>query len=215
MARHQTPASEPEAGTLRALCCECGQVRKVSDRYYGRAREADRFYGEGGYLHPGEAPTETTYYRCVMPLKCAHCGRETRHAYLRDFQAYRDQSEERQQAEHRKRAEAERLEREGTPEQQQMYRASLAMLEQAGVRYDERRIGPDADLTIERGGGHSVVFLIVRDDLPMARKLEVIRKAWAKMIPACDPRWIRPDHWNPSRGSKGLEWQGYEWMPHH
>ncbi|MFI7120746.1 DUF6315 family protein [Amycolatopsis sp. NPDC049868] len=56
-----------------ALCCECGETRKVSD-----------------WSGWGEAPVEevdgrrSAFGRCYVWRKCAVCGSDTQHAYLRD-----------------------------------------------------------------------------------------------------------------------------------
>lgn len=67
--RPKQGATRPQQGFLRALCCECGQLRYLSTRAGGKGGEA----GEAG--NP----------RCVMQLKCRHCARKTTHAYVRDF----------------------------------------------------------------------------------------------------------------------------------
>ncbi len=81
------PATEPEYGMLRALCCECGTVRKVSSRYNGKV--TDRSF-EGWPTDEDPMPE-----RCTQVLKCMTCGRQTKHAILRDFDHYATSAEKR------------------------------------------------------------------------------------------------------------------------
>ncbi|PRX97411.1 DUF6315 family protein [Allonocardiopsis opalescens] len=53
--------------TLTALCCQCGNTRAVST-----------------HRHVGEAQSAYGFARCVVWRKCAVCGEQTTHAYLRD-----------------------------------------------------------------------------------------------------------------------------------
>lgn len=63
----------------RALCCTCGTLRLVSNKYRPRGRVNE------------DGPPE----RMTMPLKCATCGTTTKHAFLRDCaeEKYRDTAE--------------------------------------------------------------------------------------------------------------------------
>ena len=61
--------TQPVPGTFRAICDECGQVRRTTSR---------AGYGKTGNL-PGQNP------RCMVPLNCSHCGTRTMHAYILDF----------------------------------------------------------------------------------------------------------------------------------
>lgn len=69
-----------------ALCCECGQLRRVSDHY---ARIDDNWRRDGR--------EEADFWRMTMTLKCSHCARCTRHALLR-LGKFRDSLEEREKA---------------------------------------------------------------------------------------------------------------------
>jgi hypothetical protein len=75
------------APRVRALCCECGNLRTVSSRHAGACGDPDRSSDDG--LHP-------LGWRMTITLNCGHCGRLTRHAKLRDGDPYRDSMEERQ-----------------------------------------------------------------------------------------------------------------------
>ncbi len=57
---------------LRALCCQCGQLRTVSGVYRRR---------DGNNAREGSHPK---HWRMTTTLKCAHCAETTRHALLRD-----------------------------------------------------------------------------------------------------------------------------------
>ena len=61
--------TQPKPGTFRAICDECGQVRRTTSR---------AGYGKTGDWRDGRP-------RCMVPLKCSHCGIRTMHAYIRDF----------------------------------------------------------------------------------------------------------------------------------
>lgn len=63
-----------QADRQQALCCECGQLRTVSERYYS-GTQSDPNRGGGLFTDPrGWFDTKS--------LKCEHCGRQTRHALL-------------------------------------------------------------------------------------------------------------------------------------
>lgn len=88
--------STPSDPTLiRALCCDCGQVRTFKRGYYPR-----RFVGDfgSGFLmsHEGRRlfPFAQPWDRCVGDLKCRPCGAVTRHAILRDGDEFADFAEE-------------------------------------------------------------------------------------------------------------------------
>ena len=82
--------TQPQPGTLRAICDECGEVRHVTAR--------------AGY---GKSGDDCGGVRCMMSAKCANCGRRTVHAYLRDFDPDADDCE---------RADAQQLEPEAVLE---------------------------------------------------------------------------------------------------
>jgi hypothetical protein len=69
----------------RALCCVCGQLRTVSSAFVRQDANLTL-----------DAPNQTNGWRMTVTLKCAQCGRLTRHAKLRDGDPYRDAAEERQ-----------------------------------------------------------------------------------------------------------------------
>lgn len=71
---------EPVPGQYRALCCGCGEVRRFSRRYDG-----------GNQVRETGLASE----RCTIDLKCAVCGKRTRHAYLLDFHSVPDIAERR------------------------------------------------------------------------------------------------------------------------
>ena len=69
---------------VRALCCECGNIRTVAAHYSGprdgnRAIECDPHHREG--------------WRLTATLKCSACKAKTRHALLRDGDDSRDYAE--------------------------------------------------------------------------------------------------------------------------
>lgn len=73
---------------VRALCCECGNLRTVSASY----RRYDDNLSCDDNLHP-------LGWRCTMTLKCSICRGPTRHAILRDDEdrpEFRDIAETRQ-----------------------------------------------------------------------------------------------------------------------
>jgi hypothetical protein len=72
-----TATTQPQPGTLRAICDECGEVRHVTAR--------------DGY---GKTGDDCGGVRCMVRVKCANCGRLTVHAYLRDFDPDADDCEE-------------------------------------------------------------------------------------------------------------------------
>jgi hypothetical protein len=64
-----------QADRQQALCCECGQLRTVSERYYSGTAETDPNRGGGLFTDPrGWFDTKS--------LKCEQCGHKTRHALL-------------------------------------------------------------------------------------------------------------------------------------
>ncbi|BBY46864.1 hypothetical protein MARA_02940 (plasmid) [Mycolicibacterium arabiense] len=72
---------------VRALCCDCGQLRDISTRA-GRRNDDNKSFDDG--VHPAG-------WRMTQTLKCSNCGQLTRHATLRDDVGaeYRDRAEER------------------------------------------------------------------------------------------------------------------------
>jgi hypothetical protein len=69
-----------------ALCCECGEIRMSS--HWGAGRPGECAWPDDPDRRPG----------VVVTRKCAHCGRQTRHAIIRG-DAGRDWAEE---TEHRR-----------------------------------------------------------------------------------------------------------------
>jgi hypothetical protein len=61
------------ASSVRALCCECGNLRRVNARY----RRYDDNLSYDDNLHP-------LGWRCTITLKCWICRGPARHAILRD-----------------------------------------------------------------------------------------------------------------------------------
>jgi hypothetical protein len=59
---------------IRALCCECGNLRTVSANYEP-PRDAN---------NTDEADIHQRGWRCTATLKCSVCKTKTRHALLRD-----------------------------------------------------------------------------------------------------------------------------------
>jgi hypothetical protein len=63
-----------EITRVRALCCECGNLRTVSANH--RSRNDDN--------RSGECDDDARGWRVTGTLKCSVCGGKTRHALLRD-----------------------------------------------------------------------------------------------------------------------------------
>jgi hypothetical protein len=63
-----------EITRVRALCCECGNLRTVSANH--RSRNDDN--------RSGECVDDPRGWRCTGTLRCSECGSKTRHALLRD-----------------------------------------------------------------------------------------------------------------------------------
>lgn len=61
----------------RALCCECGQLRTFSANYHFALADENAPQSVGHFTDPRG-------WRATGTLKCAHCGRRTRHAVLRE-----------------------------------------------------------------------------------------------------------------------------------
>lgn len=73
-----------EITRVRALCCECGNLRTVSANH--RSRKDDN--------RSGECDDDPRGWRVTGTLKCSECGGATRHALLRDACGeYRDVAE--------------------------------------------------------------------------------------------------------------------------
>jgi hypothetical protein len=71
---------------VRALCCECGNLRTVSARY--RRRDD---------AHSRDSGADARGWRMTATLRCSACGSGTVHALLRDdVPGFRDSAEERQ-----------------------------------------------------------------------------------------------------------------------
>jgi rRNA maturation protein Nop10 len=120
-----TATTQPQPGTLRAICDECGEVRHVTAR--------------AGY---GKSGDDCGGVRCIVPAKCAHCGRRTVHAYLRDFDPDADDCE---------RADAQQLEPEAVLEAVGMRAIFVDHLGRDGLLLPEHAIVLiDADLSSER-----------------------------------------------------------------
>jgi hypothetical protein len=74
-----------EVTRIRALCCECGNVRSAAENYRG-PRDANR--------SDETSDREQRGWRCTLTLKCSVCGTKTRHALLRsDDDEHRDFAE--------------------------------------------------------------------------------------------------------------------------
>lgn len=69
--------SENTRPRVRALCCECGNLRTVSSNWSFR-RDDNKTCDDDDRRHPGR------FWRMTGTLKCATCKRSTRHAILRD-----------------------------------------------------------------------------------------------------------------------------------
>jgi hypothetical protein len=72
-----------ETTRIRALCCECGNLRTVAANY-NPPRDANR---------TGECEPDKGGWRVTGTLKCWICATNTRHALLRDHDDYRDFAE--------------------------------------------------------------------------------------------------------------------------
>jgi hypothetical protein len=69
--------SENTPPTVRALCCECGNLRTVSANCSFR-RDDNKTCDNDDRRHPGR------FWRMTGTLKCSACKAATRHALLRD-----------------------------------------------------------------------------------------------------------------------------------
>jgi hypothetical protein len=67
---------------VRALCCVCGQLRTVSEKY-------TRLDDNLAY----DDQRDPRHWRMTVTLKCSHCSGPARHALLRDGSPYRDAAE--------------------------------------------------------------------------------------------------------------------------
>jgi hypothetical protein len=72
------------AERVRALCCECANLRTVSGNY-SLPNDGNLTYEYDYGDHPG--------WRLTGTLKCSICRTKTRHAILRDHDEYRDFAE--------------------------------------------------------------------------------------------------------------------------
>jgi len=120
--------TQPKPGTFRAICDECGQVRRTTSR---------AGYGKTGDWRDGRP-------RCMVPLNCSHCGTRTMHAYIRDFvpARYADDCE---------RADAQQLEPVAVLEAAGMRAIFVDHLGRDGLLLPEHDIVLiDADLSSER-----------------------------------------------------------------
>jgi hypothetical protein len=74
--------------SVRALCCDCGQIREFNSRGHARKNDGNHSYDDG--YHPDG-------WRMTRTLKCSTCNKLTRHAVLRDDDApiHRDSAESR------------------------------------------------------------------------------------------------------------------------
>lgn len=83
---HPLPrAADSDSSTDQALCCECGQLRTVSSKYYFGHRDENRSWG--GFDHPQG-------WRVTGTLKCTQCGQRTRHALIRALDSRFDDYDE-------------------------------------------------------------------------------------------------------------------------
>jgi hypothetical protein len=64
-----------ESTRVRALCCECGNLRTVSAKYKAPRSDDNRSL---------ECYDDPRGWRVTCTLKCSVCGTKTRHAMLRD-----------------------------------------------------------------------------------------------------------------------------------
>jgi hypothetical protein len=72
-----------ETTRIRALCCECGNLRTVATNYNPPC-DANRI---------DECEPNERGWRLTCTLKCSICATKTRHALLRDYDDYRDFAE--------------------------------------------------------------------------------------------------------------------------
>ncbi|MDX1878214.1 hypothetical protein SBE55_10330 [Mycolicibacterium sp. 141076] len=72
--RPPKPALDP----VQALCCECGQLRTVSAGYYTSYKDPNS--SAGGF-------EDKRGWRRTCTLKCAQCGKSTRHALVHKHEA--------------------------------------------------------------------------------------------------------------------------------
>jgi hypothetical protein len=112
-----------ESTRVRALCCECGNLRTVAASYKP-PRDAN---------NTDEADIHQRGWRCTATLKCSICMTKTRHALLRDDDPeYRDFAELRERERHvliRQQAEVRRCSEEDLrQEAQRRIRNIMAVL---------------------------------------------------------------------------------------
>jgi hypothetical protein len=166
--------TQPKPGTFRAICDECGQVRRTTSR--------------PGYGKTGDWRAECP--RCMVPLKCSHCGIRTMHAYIRDFApaSYVDASERRNI--------------ELTIEWEQYLRQEAFMVdlfEQMGIPIRTvtqiTRNGEPAIYEVTRYVRDSEVVweVVVLDNLTTVGRVYALCGVWESMTAGGVARWSDPD----------------------
>ena len=179
--------TQPKPGTFRAICDECGQVRRTTSR---------PGYGKTGTWRDGRP-------RCMVPLKCSHCGIRTMHAYIRDFApaSYVDASERRNI--------------ELTIEREQYLRQEAFMVDlfqQLGIQVRTvtqiTRNGEPAIYEVTRYVRDSEVVweVVVLEDLTTVGRVYALSGAWQSMTALNVARWSDPDAY--ALGGHGWQWSG-------
>jgi hypothetical protein len=195
-------------GCMRALCCECGQVRRFN---IASATERDWMVGDlsrnDEWLRSLGAEA---YWRMLRKLQCANCGTMTMHALIRDFEECADC------AEREDREEAEAKWKELIAEQEKNARlaaqldASLAMLDQLGIRFDCVETEEwYARIWRERGRGQETCFIDLAADLTLAEQVTYLAVAWRYLLPAVESRWLDP--WARDDEDPEMEWKSFTW----
>jgi hypothetical protein len=88
--------------------------------------------------------------------------------------------------------------------------ASLAMLDQLGVRFE--LVGTDewnAKIWRERGRGSQVRFIDLAADLTLAEQVTYLAIAWRYLLPAAESRWLNP--WVQDEDDPEMEWSSIWW----
>jgi hypothetical protein len=128
------------------------------------------------------------------PLRCDACGRATEH--------YRAPTEfESDWRESRSKKSATLL---------AQLQASLAMLDQLGIRFDyvdtdEWAVG----VWRERGRGSEAAGISLAADLTVGEQVDYVGRAWRYQLPAAEARWL--DAWYEHEEDPEMEWRSLSW----
>ena len=88
--------------------------------------------------------------------------------------------------------------------------ASLAMLDQLGIRFDYVETdGWAVGVWRELGRCSEAAGISLAADLTVAEQVDYLGRAWRTLLPAAEPRWLQP--WTQDEEDPEMEWCSFWW----